>query len=77
MIEQAIAALQTATLSRIQAAATLEALESVRVDVLGRKGSLGQFSKNFLKLTPDERATAGQALNAAKEALESALESKK
>lgn len=77
MIERDILKLQTATLSRIGAAATLEALESVRVDVLGRKGSLGQFSKSFLKLTPEERAAAGQALNAAKEALESAMESKK
>jgi phenylalanyl-tRNA synthetase alpha chain len=77
VIERDIANLQTATLSRIRAAATPEALESVRVEVLGRKGSLGQFSKNFLKLTPDERAAAGQALNAAKEALESALELKK
>ena len=77
MIEQDISQLQAATLSRIQSAATLEALEAVRVDVLGRKGSLGQFSKNFLKLTPEERAAAGRALNAAKVALESALESKK
>ena len=77
MIEQDISQLQAATLGRIQSAATLEELEAVRVDVLGRKGSLGQFSKNFLKLTPEERAAAGRALNAAKVALESALESKK
>jgi len=47
------------------------------VDVLGRKGSLGQFSKEFGKLTPEERATAGKALNAAKEAIDSAFGSRK
>jgi phenylalanyl-tRNA synthetase alpha chain len=49
----------------------------VRVDVLGRKGSLGQFSKEFGKLSPEERSVAGKALNAAKEALESAFEARK
>jgi phenylalanyl-tRNA synthetase alpha chain len=77
VIEKDISQLQAATLSRIESAATLEKLEAIRVDVLGRKGSLGQFSKSFLKLAPEERAAAGRALNAAKVALESALDSKK
>jgi len=55
----------------------MEALEGVRVDVLGRKGTLGQFSKEFGKLAPQERAAAGKALNAAKDALESAFEARK
>ncbi len=76
MIEREISKLQTATLSRIQAATTLEELESIRVDVLGRKGSLGHFSKHFLKLTPEERAPAGRALNTAKEEIARAFESK-
>ncbi len=62
---------------RIQSATNLDDLEAVRVDVLGRKGSLSQFSKNFGKLTPEERSSVGQALNAAKEGLESALDAKK
>ena len=35
-------------------------LESVRVDVLGRKGSLAQFSKEFGKLLAEERRRRGQ-----------------
>ncbi|MGA2599378.1 MAG: phenylalanine--tRNA ligase subunit alpha [Bryobacteraceae bacterium] len=69
--------LQAATLDRIQAAANLDDLEAVRVDVLGRKGSLSQFSKTFGKLTPEERSSVGKALNAAKAGLESALDAKK
>src|SRR5438477_4715491 len=77
MLEDRILEVQIEALARIQAARALEELETARVDVLGRKGSLAQFSKEFGKLSPDERAAAGKALNAAKEAIESALEAKK
>ncbi len=63
--------------ARIVQAADLDALEAVRVDVLGRKGSLAQISKEFGKLSPEERGSAGRALNAAKQTLESALEARK
>lgn len=76
-MEQAISELQSAALQRIESAKTLEELESVRVEVLGRKGSLSQFSRSFGSLSVEARASAGRALNAAKEALESALDSKK
>jgi len=77
VLDQEIEQLQAATLDRIQAAANLDDLEAVRIDVLGRKGSLSQFSKTFGKLTPEERSSVGKALNAAKEGLESALDAKK
>ena len=77
MVETEIQQLESAALARIDAAGNPESLEAVRVDVLGRKGSLAQFSKNFGRLTPEERAAAGKALNAAKQALESAFESRK
>jgi phenylalanyl-tRNA synthetase alpha chain len=63
--------------ARIEQAADLDALEAVRVDVLGRKGSLAQISKEFGKLSPEERGPAGKALNGAKQTLESALEARK
>ena len=75
MIENQIAELQSAALARIEAAQNLDALEAVRVDVLGRKGSLSQI--NVGKLAPEERGPAGKALNAAKKRLEVALEAKK
>jgi len=77
VLEDQITQLQMAALARIEDAKSVEALEAVRVDVLGRKGTLGQFSKEFGKLAPQERAAAGKALNAAKEALESAFEARK
>ena len=77
MLEKQINQIQEAALIRIGDARNIEALEAVRVDVLGRKGSLAQFSKEFGKLSADERAAAGKALNAAKQALESAFENRK
>ncbi len=77
MLEDQIQQLQAEALTRIEDARSIDALEAVRVDVLGRKGSLAQFSKEFGKLAPQERAAAGKALNAAKERLESALETRK
>jgi len=77
VLEDQIQQLQTAALERIEDAGSMDALEAVRVDVLGRKGSLGQFSKEFGKLAPAERAAAGKALNAAKEKLESAFDARK
>jgi phenylalanyl-tRNA synthetase alpha chain len=65
------------TLSRIRAATTLDDLEAIRVDVLGRKGKLAQLGKQLGTLPPDQRAELGKTLNAAKQTLEPAFETKK
>ena len=77
MLVDQIKQLEEIARARIQEAKGMDALEAVRIDVLGRKGSLGQFSKEFGKLTPEERAAAGKALNAAKESIEGAFAARK
>jgi phenylalanyl-tRNA synthetase alpha chain len=67
-------ALIDSALARIDASTTAEELESVRVEVLGRKGVLAQLSKDMGKLTPEERAERGKFVNAAKQTLEGAYE---
>src|ERR1700716_3805430 len=64
-------------LRRIEAAGTPEALEEVRVEVLGRKGKLAEISKGMGKLPPPERVETGKQLNLLKQKLESELEAKK
>ena len=54
-----------------------DALEAVRVEVLGRKGTLAQISKDMGKLSAEERASVGKTLNSAKQSLESVFEAKK
>jgi phenylalanyl-tRNA synthetase alpha chain len=77
MLESKLSELESSTLERIAAAGAPEHLEGVRVDVLGRKGSLAQISKEMGKIAPEERARAGKLLNHVKEKLETALEAKK
>ena len=74
MLEKEISELQAAALKRIAAAESPDEVEAVRVEVLGRKGALTQISKEMGKLAPEERARVGKLLNAAKQALEEALE---
>jgi phenylalanyl-tRNA synthetase alpha chain len=70
-------AMLPAALERIRSAANQEDLEAVRVEVLGRKGSLAGLSKDMGKIAPEERARAGKELNAAKQQLEAAFDAKK
>jgi len=76
MIEQQLSDLESAALERIHAAAAPRDLEPVRVEVLGRKGSLATVSKDMGKLAPEDRARVGKLLNAVKQKLESAFETR-
>src|ERR1700722_9427764 len=76
MLEQQLSDLETAALARIQAAESPQDLEAVRIEVLGRKGSLTQAGKDMGKLPPEDRARIGKMLNATKQTIESAFESR-
>lgn len=60
----------------INEAVSLEALESLRVAYLGKKGSLTQALMQLGSLAPDERRIQGQALNQTKQALLKAIKEK-
>jgi len=77
MMESDLAALEAGARERILKAATVEELERVRVEVLGRKGVLAEISKMLGKLAPEERASLGRRLNAVKDGLEEALETRR
>ncbi len=77
MPEPQLEELRRATLAAFASAATADELEAARVHALGRKGTLANISKEFAKITPDERARLGKLLNAVKQDLESEYESKK
>jgi len=65
------------TLRRIAEAQSLETLEEIRVEVLGRKGKLAAAGKDMAKLPAAEKAEAGKLLNQTKQLLESEFESRK
>ena len=77
LLEATLSDLQSGSCARIAAATAAEELEAVRVEVLGRKGTLNQISKQMGKLAPEDRARVGKLLNAAKEAIEAALDARK
>jgi phenylalanyl-tRNA synthetase alpha chain len=69
--------LHSAALAQLEAAATLETIEAVRVEFWGRKGKLALVSKEFGKLTPQERASTGKLLNEYKQEFERIYELRK
>jgi phenylalanyl-tRNA synthetase alpha chain len=77
MLEDQLKQLETDARGRIETAPTAEALEAVRVDVLGRKGTLAQLSKEVPRLAAEQRAAAGKLLNSVKQTLESVFEARK
>ena len=66
LLEQAEAA--------VDSAQDLEQLDRIRVTYLGRKGALTVRLRELGALPADERPTAGQAINAAKQALTKAID---
>lgn len=68
--------LEASAILAIEGATSPADLEKVRIDVLGRKGSLTLISREMAKIPPEERAVVGQRLNQAKQALESALDAR-
>lgn len=76
-LESQLEELRRATLAAFAAATSCEGLEEARIEALGRKGALAQVSKEFGKLSPDERARLGKLLNSVKQDLEGAYEEKK
>ena len=77
MLDDSIRELESGSLERIASARSPQELDAVRVAVLGRKdGALTQVMKQLGKLAPEEKKRIGMLLNAAKQKLEEALESK-
>ena len=72
MIEQ-LEQLQADAAARIAAAADLDGLHAVEIDVLGKRSTLTDLRKQLGGLDPDERRTLGQRLNDAKAQIEAAV----
>ena len=60
----------------LQGLTALQALEGLRVKVLGKKGSLTALLRGMGQLSPEERPKAGQLINEAREKLTKLLDDK-
>jgi phenylalanyl-tRNA synthetase alpha chain len=72
-----INALKTDYHRQIEAAQDENALEAVRVAVLGKKGSLSEKMKTLGKMSPEERQIMGPALNSLKQEITDAIAHKR
>jgi phenylalanyl-tRNA synthetase alpha chain len=68
-----LSGLRDRILADLAAASTLEALESLRVSALGKKGSLTAVFSALRDLSPEDKRAAGQEVNAVKLVIEDAL----
>jgi phenylalanyl-tRNA synthetase alpha chain len=70
-------ALLQQTLAAIAEARDEAALESVRVAALGKKGTVSAMLATLGKMSPDERRSAGAAINALKDEVSAALDTRR
>ena len=77
MSPESIEQLESCSLKRIRAAGSPEELETVRVEVLGRNGSLKQVGNEMRGRPVEERKQIGKRLNDAKDKLEREFETRK
>ena len=71
------ATIQTQSLTRIVAAADLAALEALRVEFLGKQGTITALLKTLGQMSPDERLEKAPAIQALREAVAGALADRK
>ncbi|PIQ23767.1 phenylalanine--tRNA ligase subunit alpha [bacterium (Candidatus Blackallbacteria) CG17_big_fil_post_rev_8_21_14_2_50_48_46] len=76
-MKEQINTLQTQALAEITSASDEATLEALRIHYLGKKGAVRAFFQEMAKLSAEEKSVAGQLVNALKQAVEEALESRK
>lgn len=64
-------------LAAVDKADSLQALDQIRVEYLGKKGVITQQAKTLGKLSAEERPAAGQKINEAKGQVEQAINARR
>ena len=73
---QNLESLSSEILATIQTADTLEALETVRIESLGKKGRVSLMMRDLGGMEPEARKQAGQDLNVLKDTIASAIDAR-
>jgi phenylalanyl-tRNA synthetase alpha chain len=74
---QNLDSIEREALDRITAAVDETALEAVRVDLLGKKGSISELLKSLGAMSPDERKTFGAQVNALRDRVAASITGRK
>ena len=73
-MKEKLNAIRQAALKQIENAKDLDALNDIRVSVLGKKGELTQVLKSMKDVAAEERPVIGQMVNDTRSAIEALLE---
>ena len=73
----AVTELQSRALAAIEASESLQSLDELRVQYLGKKGEITAQLKSLGSMEPEQRRTFGQAVNAARDALNQAINARR
>ncbi len=76
-IVEELGSLKSNVLADIASAQDTQALEAIRVAVLGKSGTLTAYLRNMGSVPKEQKAEVGRAVNEAREAVEAALEAAK
>ena len=75
-MKEKIAQIQELLRSELSSCESMQALDTLRVKVLGKKGELTALLRGMGQLSPEERPAAGQMINDAREKMTAMLEEK-
>lgn len=76
-MREKLQAIREEAIAKIEAAKDLDALNEIKVNVLGKKGDLTQVLKSMKDVAPEERPKVGQMVNDTRSAIEERLENVK
>lgn len=76
-MKEKLQAIREEALAKIEAANDLDALNDIKVNVLGKKGELTQVLKGMKDVAPEDRPKVGQMVNDTRTAIEEKLENVK
>jgi len=76
-MEQELDKIRTSSQEAINSAATIDDIEKVRIEYLGRKGKLTQILRTLGTLSPEQKAAMGKRSNEIKNEIEQTLDEKK
>lgn len=77
MLNEQLEKIKEEAIAKIAETTSLEVLNEIRVNYLGKKGELTALLKNLKDVPPEERPKVGQLVNEAKQAVEGKLEEAK
>ncbi|MBE5924438.1 MAG: phenylalanine--tRNA ligase subunit alpha [Lachnospiraceae bacterium] len=73
-MKEKLEAIKAEALAKIESATDMDALNDIKVAVLGKKGELTAVLKSMKDVAPEDRPKVGQMVNEAREAIEARLE---